>query len=60
MYLFYNSLMNTILLILTGGTIGSERKKNVVNVSKNNYLKSYLLKKKEKKLILKLYNLLIF
>ena len=38
--------MNTILLILTGGTIGSEKKKNVVNVSKNNYLKSYLLKKK--------------
>ena len=38
--------MNTILLILTGGTIGSERKKNIVNVSKNNCLESFLLKKK--------------
>ena len=54
MYLFYNSLMNTILLILTGGTIGSEKKKNVVNVSKNNYLKSSLLKKKRKKINFKI------
>ena len=37
--------MNTILLILTGGTIGSEKKGNIVNVSKYNYLKSFLLKK---------------
>ena len=35
--------MNTILLILTGGTIGSEKKRNIVNISKNNYLKSFLL-----------------
>jgi len=38
--------MNKILLILTGGTIGSEKKKNIVNVSKNNCLESFLLKKK--------------
>ena len=36
--------MNTILIILTGGTIGSEKKKNIVNISKDNYLKSFLLK----------------
>ena len=42
--------MNTILLILTGGTIGSEKKGNIVNVSKNNYLKSFLLKKINKKI----------
>ena len=40
--------MNTILLILTGGTIGSAKKKNIVNVSKNNHLKSYLLKNNKK------------
>ena len=42
--------MNTILLILTGGTIGSEKKGNTLNVSKNNYLKSILLKKINKKI----------
>jgi len=31
--------MNTILLILTGGTIGSKKKRNIVNISRNNYLK---------------------
>jgi len=36
--------MKTILLILTGGTIGSIKKKNIINVSKSNYLKSFLLK----------------
>ena len=36
--------MTTILLILTGGTIGSIKKKNIINVSKSNYLKSFLLK----------------
>ena len=40
--------MNTILLILTGGTIGSEKKRNTVDVSKNNYLNSVLLKKTNK------------
>ena len=34
--------MITILLILTGGTIGSEKKKNIINVSQNNYLQSFL------------------
>ena len=43
--------MNTILLILTGGTIGSEKKKNIVNVSKNNYLESFLLKKINYKIV---------
>ena len=34
--------MNKILIILTGGTIGSKKKKNIINVSKNNYLKKFL------------------
>ena len=42
--------MNTILLILTGGTIGSEKKRNIVNISRNNYLKSFLLKNINKKI----------
>ena len=36
--------MNTILLILTGGTIGSEKKRNIVDISENNYLEFFLLK----------------
>ena len=36
--------MKTILLILTGGTIGSEEKNKTINVSNNNYLRSFLLK----------------
>ena len=47
--------MNTILLILTGGTIGSEKKKNIVNVSKrNNLLKSLLSNKISKKIDFKI------
>ena len=42
--------MNTILIILTGGTIGSIKKKNIVNVSKSNYLKSFLLNNFSKKI----------
>ena len=34
--------MKKILLILTGGTIGSEKTKNIINIGKNSYLKSYL------------------
>ena len=34
--------MNKILIILTGGTIGSEKKKNIINVSKNNHLIKFL------------------
>ena len=36
--------MNTILLILTGGTIGSEKKKNIINVSNNKHLLAFLSK----------------
>ena len=36
--------MSTILLIFTGGTIGSEEKNKTINVSNNNYLRSFLLK----------------
>lgn len=45
--------MKTILLILTGGTIGSEKKKNTINVSKTNYLHSFL-KKTNKEIIFKI------
>ncbi len=45
--------MKTILLILTGGTIGSERKKNIINVSETNYLHSFL-KKTDRKIIFKI------
>ena len=37
--------MRTILLILTGGTIGSKKKKNIINVSNNDYLRFFLSKK---------------
>ena len=47
--------MTKILLILTGGTIGSEKKKNIVNVSKrNNLLKSLLSNKISKKIDFKI------
>ena len=36
--------MKKILLILTGGTIGSEKTKNIINIGKNSYLKSFLSK----------------
>ena len=42
--------MNTILLILTGGTIGSKKKRNIVDISKNSYLKLFLLKNINKKI----------
>ena len=45
--------MKTILLILTGGTIGSEKKKNIINVSQKNYLQSFL-KKTSKEIIFKI------
>ncbi len=45
--------MKTILLILTGGTIGSEKKKNIINVSETNYLHSFL-KKTNKEIIFKI------
>ena len=45
--------MKTILLILTGGTIGSEKKKNIINVSQKNYLQSFL-KKTNKEIIFKI------
>ena len=37
--------MKTILLILTGGTIGSKKKKNIINVSNNDYIRFFLSKK---------------
>ena len=47
--------MTKILLILTGGTIGSEKKKKIVNVSKrNNLLKSLLSNKISKKIDFKI------
>ena len=45
--------MKTILLILTGGTIGSEKKKNIINVSQKNYLQSFL-KKTSKEVLFKI------
>ena len=45
--------MKTILLILTGGTIGSEKKKNIINVSQKNYLQSFL-KKTSKEVVFKI------
>ena len=45
--------MKTILLILTGGTIGSEKKKNIINFSKKNYLQSFL-KKTSKEVLFKI------
>ena len=42
--------MKKILIILTGGTIGSEKKGNIINVSKNNSLVSFLLKNSDKKI----------
>ena len=45
--------MKTILLILTGGTIGSEKKNNIINVSETNYLHSFL-KKTNKEIIFKI------
>ena len=45
--------MKTILLILTGGTIGSEKKKNIINVSETNYLRSFL-KKNNKEIFFKI------
>tara|TARA_Y100000590_G_scaffold461333_1_gene622669 strand:+ start:783 stop:1826 length:1044 start_codon:yes stop_codon:yes gene_type:complete len=48
--------MHTILLIQTGGTIGSKTKKNIVNVSKKNFIKSFLLKNIKKKIDYKIYH----
>ena len=45
--------MKTILLILTGGTIGSEKKKYIINVSQKNYLQSFL-KKTSKEVLFKI------
>ena len=45
--------MNKILIILTGGTIGSEKKKNIINVSQKNYLQSFL-KKTSKEVLFKI------
>ena len=42
--------MNKILIVLTGGTIGSETKNNVINVAKNNHLKKFLKLNSEKEL----------
>ena len=50
--------MTTILIVLTGGTIGSKTKKNIINVIKNNYseihIKNYLSKIFLKKCLFKI------
>ena len=42
--------MTTILIVLTGGTIGSKIKKNIINVIKNNYLRKFLKSNSEKRI----------
>ena len=48
--------MTKILLVLTGGTIGSEKKKNIINITKNNYLKNFLEINFKKKIDFKIIN----